>query len=45
VPGSSPPTGRWRQWAWFLGLYLASLLALLVVVTLVKWILPVPLQG
>jgi hypothetical protein len=34
--------GGWRQWAWFAGLYLASLLALLVVVSLVKLLLPVP---
>lgn len=38
----APPGPRWWQWAWFFGLYLASLVALLVVVTLVKWVLPLP---
>ncbi len=39
---AAAPGRRWGQWAWFLGLYLASLVALFVVVTLVKWVLPLP---
>jgi len=48
-PGSDDASGtpaeaaaRWRQWGWFAALYLASLAALFVVVSLVRLLLPVP---
>lgn len=36
---TTPPAGR-RPWLWFVGLYLASLIACFLLVTLVKMLLP-----